>query len=536
MDESGAVRTALVVRNAPDDAPPVARSRVAQWVRNRRVLVHAAYLRLDRWRFGTADDPFAPRDITPLVRGAPVRDVRPRRTRFSDYLDDADVEAIASCDLDVLIRLGFRILRGGILRAARHGVLSYHHGDNHRYRGGPAGFWEVMDGNPVTGSILQLLTEDLDGGRVVYRSYGATNLYSVWKNRREMYWKSSEFLARTLTALRDEGAAALRDPEGPAGTPHAYSARLYVAPTNGEMARGVARLTSRHLRAKWRSLVESEPWILAYHLREGVPDANRVPELTPFRFRRLVPPRDRFWADPFPLPVDGRYFVLFEEYLYATQRGHIAALELGPKGPIGEPVIALQTDWHLSYPFQFTWRGAHWMIPETADVGRVELYRAVRPPFEWTLERVLLDGVALADCTLAEMGGRWWMFATRVLPDTMPWDELDVYSAESPLGPWVPHPRNPVVSDVRRARPAGALFEVNGVWYRPSQDCSVRYGGAFSIQRIDRLDERGYAETTVTRVDPAWAPDLRGTHTVNASGGLTVIDARIRRWKSPWAR
>jgi len=82
---------------------------------------------------------------------------------------------IRSYHLDVLVRLGFRILRGGILQAARYGVWSYHHGDNKVNRGGPPGFWEVLEGHAVTGSILQRLNDELDNGTVLCRSFSATD-------------------------------------------------------------------------------------------------------------------------------------------------------------------------------------------------------------------------------------------------------------------------------------------------------------------------------------------------------------------------
>ena len=37
-----------------------------------------------------------------------------------------------------------------------------------------------------------------------------------------------------------------------------------------------------------------------------------------------------------------------------------------------------------------------------------------------------------------------------------------VFHADSPFGPFTPHRRNPVKSDVRSARPAGKLFTWNG--------------------------------------------------------------------------
>ena len=89
-----------------------------------------------------------------ILRGVPIVHVDPIRTKWSDSLSESDLVEIRSHKIDVFIRLGFRILRGGILQAARYGVWSYHHGDNQVNRGGPAGFWEVMECWPETGAVL----------------------------------------------------------------------------------------------------------------------------------------------------------------------------------------------------------------------------------------------------------------------------------------------------------------------------------------------------------------------------------------------
>ena len=80
---------------------------------------------------------------------------------------------------DVLIRLGFRILRGKILNISKYGVWSYHHGDNNTNRGGPAGVWEVLEKNHETGVVLQILNEDLDGGFKLYESFSATDKENI---------------------------------------------------------------------------------------------------------------------------------------------------------------------------------------------------------------------------------------------------------------------------------------------------------------------------------------------------------------------
>ena len=295
------------------------------------------------------------------------------------------------------------------------------------------------------------------------------------------------------------------------------------------------QIGKRRVSEKWRTLFSYDQWFLAYRRRGGLPDESREPDLSPFRFKSVMPPKDRFWADPFPMRVKGADFILFEDYPYATKRGVISALEMGPDGPKGAPQVVLSLDYHLSYPFLFEWRGEWFMIPETTDVGRVELYRATRAPSEWKLEQVLIEGMPLADCTLAEIEGRWWMFANSAAPGASFWDELHLFHAPTPLGPWTPHRRNPVVSDVRASRPAGGLFRSRGSWYRPAQDCSGGYGSAMNIQRIVRLDLLEYQQEHVARVSPDWMPGLTGTHTLNALGGLTVIDVKHRVRVAPWS-
>lgn len=528
--ESGEGRIVLVVRNGAvgeaDPRPP----RMVSWWRNRARLLHAFFERRERRRVPPERDPMRPVDITALAGDAAEMVVTPARRGVSNFFQDEDVGRIRAVSPDVLIRLGFGILRGSILGAARYGVWSYHHGDPDRYRGGPPGFWEVMEGNPVTGVVLQRLTEALDDGQVLQRSWSATHRLSVALNRVEPYWKGAAFLERAMRRLRGSSGGL------PEASPSPYGQRLYVAPTNREMAGGMLRLASRRVETKLATMFTRGQWYLAWRRRAGMPDDNREPELSPYRFRPILPPNDRFWADPFPIrSEDGRDYVFFEDYEFGTQKGVISVLELGANGPVGSPVQVLEREYHLSYPFVFRWRGAVFLLPETADIGRMEVYRAVKFPFEWTLETAMGPDFPLADCTLAEVGGRWWMFANAAESGDSFWDEMHLFHGASPLGPWEPHRLNPVVSDVRCARPAGRLFQRGGALFRPSQDCSTRYGGALNIRQITRLDARDYEEHTVGRVLPDWRPGLRGVHTVNAWGGLTVIDVQRLLGKLPWS-
>ena len=135
------------------------------------------YVRSDERRNPDFATPFHPTDVHSLLAGARVIDVVPLRNGVVHRFNEADIAAVKRDSLDVIVRFGFNSLSGEILSAARYGVWSYHHGDNNKYRGGPAGFWEMYERNPLTAAILQILSDDIDGGQVIYRSYGATHSF-----------------------------------------------------------------------------------------------------------------------------------------------------------------------------------------------------------------------------------------------------------------------------------------------------------------------------------------------------------------------
>ena len=55
-----------------------------------------------------------------------------------------------------------------MLNASKNGIFSFHHGDNLLFRGGPPDFG-VYFSKPLTGFIIQKLTNVLDGGEIIFR-------------------------------------------------------------------------------------------------------------------------------------------------------------------------------------------------------------------------------------------------------------------------------------------------------------------------------------------------------------------------------
>ena len=94
----------------------------------------------------------------------------------------------------------------------------------------------------------------------------------------------------------------------------------------------------------------------------------------------------------------------------------------------------------------------------------------------WSVSGACLADVPASDPTLLWHDGRYWLFVAATGRGMSPWDELHLFSAARLADVWEPHPQNPIVADVRRARPAGRIFSRGGELIRPGQDCSVEYG------------------------------------------------------------
>lgn len=248
-------------------------------------------------------------------------------------------------------------------------------------------------------------------------------------------------------------------------------------------------------------------------------------QLTP-----LYPPADCFWADPFLWSKDGRYFIFFEDFPYATWRGIISVIEIDEQGKqISEPRPVLEEAYHLSYPFLFEYDGQLYMMPEKCSQKRVDIYRCDDFPHRWSQVSTVIDNLKIVDSTLFEHDGKWWLFAAAKQGRVRINESLFAFYADSPLSnTWTPHPLNPLVRNLTCGRPAGRIYRnPQGQLLRPAQDCLRRYGYGVHLQEITQLTTTAYQEQTVWS---GFAPDINNTwramHHLDHHKGMMVMDAQ----------
>ena len=449
----------------------------------------------------------------------------PTISRGGKWLPDEEGTALlSSLGADLWLCLTAALPAPGFPRVSSMGVWGLEIGANTPAANRWAGATEVAERSNIT---VARVVDYSQPSHVLYRVYGATIKNSARRNRLVTLSKAVSFFRRLL---RDRTQFHVEGRDLPSGLPElATEEGTSGAATVSAAMKLIWRLTTEVASNRWQAAAGRAQWQMGYYFASENIDAAQRPD----RLHRLVPPRDRDWADPFVVQRGGRRIIFFEEMPYSTGKGHISAIEILPNGEPGPARMVLDRPYHLSYPFVFEWNGELYMLPETAQNRTIELYRCEEFPSRWTLQRVLLENISAFDATLWRQDDRWWLFVNVAEAGASPSEELHLYSSDSPLGSWTPHPANPVISDARYARSAGPLFVRDGVLYRPSQDCSSAYGNAVSVNRVEVLDLHSYRERPVGRIHAGWYPDMLGLHTFSSTGSMRVIDYKVRR--SRWS-
>ncbi len=467
-------------------------------------------------------DPLALVNCDDLLRDVPQIVVGASDSDAGRSFAAQDLERFRSLGLDVLVDFGRIAPRGASLPKTQHGVWRYHFGDRRRYPMGSGFLRELIDGSPLSGIELIRLggTSDSDV-TILSAQFSTTPSPSRRDNRFAPIWGACHFVVQGLWEVHR------RQPAEDSGVPKARLVQEAVGrvPGSGEVLRwmaGQALHRSNPLREHANAPVA---WRIAVR-RSHVPlyeDAS-IDALKAFRWLESDPNRHR--ADPVVILVAGQPWLFFEEIVGSGNVGRIACGRMTPEGALGEVRTVLHKPYHLSFPQIVEADGELFMLPETAQNGGLDLYRARRFPDEWTLETRLLD-FPCVDSSIFHARGAWWMVTSpRVVPGHAPITWL--LRAERLTGPWTFQPGGLVAADASVARGGGGVVQDGTRLIRPSQDCSSVYGRALLFNEMSSIDADCYREQTICRIDAEWMPGLAAVHSYSRAGEWEAIDGGFR--------
>lgn len=433
---------------------------------------------------------------------------------FYEYKAD-DITKIKELGCDVLIRCGSGILKGEILSCVPFGVLSFHHGDNSKFRGGPPGFWEVFVRQNQTGFVLQTLTETLDGGDILIKGLIGTKPLYTW-NRASVLIEGTYAIFKVLSDLSEFRTL-------PEPLHRVELGKIYKVPSLCVSLRYLCTTMYLLFKKVVEKIFKSQATWSVYIFRSTWSEIDKVQGV------KITCPDNCFIADPFVIQNDSNELLFVEEFSYAKKKAHIAVYEVGLEHSkrLG---VALSEDFHISFPFIFKYGDEFFMCPETIEARQVRLYRATKFPFEWELSSIILNDICAADPMIFFKNNKWWLVATidpKCSGDSHGMLNL-FYSDSLTSGSWIPVKSNPLMFDATCGRNGGLLKSGESLVRVGQVQGFNLYGESLRAFEVIEVTENCYREVEVSLPTPKLEIKFSGTHHISSTGLLTAIDVFSR--------
>jgi methionyl-tRNA formyltransferase len=429
-----------------------------------------------------------------------------------------DISKIKKLNLDIIIRGGSGILKGEILKSSKFGIISFHHGDNLINRGSPSGFWEVYEKNSKTGFTIQILTEQLDAGKVLKRGNFRTEQFYCL-NDIILKERSNHYMKEALIEISGKNELPISMVNYP------YYNKMYQYPNFIESSNYLTSRIYDKIKNYILDKISYKVWHVGFQQKE-------VKKITFYNSKLLKNPKNSFLADPFIIESKNINYLFVEEYNFKDKKGVIALYTIDKNNSerIG---IALEENFHLSFPYIFEFENNYYMTPETNEVNEIRIYKSEKFPLKWKYEMTIMKSIKASDSMIFNFNNYWWLITTFSNTGHNADSELQIfYSDEGPLtNNWISFKKNPVFIDPEIGRNGGIFFD-NKRLYRVAQSFGFNaYGKKINIREIVKLDPDNFLEKEYCSIEANFLKNLIGIHHLHSNSNYTVFDFCRREFK-----
>ena len=424
---------------------------------------------------------------------------------------DKTIDKIKALNLDIIIRGGSGILKGKVLNSSKFGIISFHHGDNSVNRGGPSGFWEVYEKNPKTGFTIQILTEELDGGNVLKRGNFRTEQFYLL-NQIILKERSNHYMKSILNEISQTNTLP------PSMKNYPYFNRLYKSPNFRESTKYLFTLSFDKIKKFIIDKIFNKVWHIGFQ-------DETFDKFNFYKSKVIENPKNSFLADPFVVKYKKENYVFVEEYNFKNKKGVISVYKISKNNSqrIG---LALEENFHLSFPYIFEYENNYYMLPETSDLNEIRIYKCEEFPLKWKYEKTIMKNKKSTDSIIFNLNNFWWLMTTFSNTGHGNESELQIfYSEKGPLtNEWISFKKNPVIIDPSLGR-NGGILSYNKKLFRVAQSFGFNtYGEKVNIQEIKKLDPDNFIENNYCIVEPKFSKNLIGIHHLHSNNDFTVYD------------
>jgi hypothetical protein len=198
-------------------------------------------------------------------------------------------------------------------------------------------------------------------------------------------------------------------------------------------------------------------------------------------------------ADPFMVKENQNWYMFFEVMDKHRNKGEIGLATSQDGLHWDYKQIVLKEPFHLSYPYVFRWGKDYYMIPESYQAKAIRLYKAIDFPKKWVFVKNILTGYDYVDSCIFFFNHKWWLISSSTTNDNML-----LYFANKITGPWIKHPKSPIIQgNPHIARAGGRVLVFEDKVIRYSQDDEPTYGKQVWAFEITRLTTTEYIERKV---------------------------------------
>ena len=434
--------------------------------------------------------------------------------KFFVKYSESDIERIRNLELDFILRgNGSGIFKGDILKVSKYGLISLHHGDNTWNRGGPPGFWEVYLEKRKSGFIIQICSEKLDDGNVIFRGETATKS-TYLKNRINLSQISYLYIEKIFMHVYASGKLPFIKKLDTSNS------QLFKLPKLSISVHYIMKILFFYISKAFRRLIlrQKQVWNIAYQ-------KNNWQLLDLKNLTILKNPKGRFLADPFIFKEKSTTATFVEDYSLKDKKGVISSILFDEKNnPITKNII--EEDFHLSFPFVFKYNDKIYMVPESRQDKSIRLYECIDFPNKWKFVYKIMDNVNAVDSIIFYKKPYWWLL-TNICDDKSSdfTSRLHAFYADSPLSKkWNSHSRNPIIFSSDYSRNGGIILE-DGKIFRVRQKYGFnQYGKEISVAEIINLDEHNFHEELNKSIKPGFMSGVNGIHHLSTDKNHSVID------------
>ena len=408
-------------------------------------------------------------------------------------------EKIKSEKIDVIIKFGMNIL---FIDEDQNlpPILSFHHGDPSKFRGRPAGFYEILNNQDKVGIIVQQLNNQLDAGRILAFAETKVINFSYKKTSISFYEKSKYLLSKSIDNLIKKNEIKLNK-----------NGHNYHLPNNYTVCKFIIKTTFNAICKIFYGLFYEKKWKVA--ILANTLSFRGAEKILSKKFVKIPMKRDfNFYADPF-FSEDGKYIRL-EALRSKSGLGDI--IEININNFLLQKKIFGGS--HYSYPFSFIYNSNEYILPEVESHSSQYICSTNNLNEKFTIKGI--EDKQVVDSTLFEKDNKWFLFfGEKESADTV----LNLWYSDSPFNQFKAHPQSPIKISPSGARMGGKILKLENQILRFGQNNSKDYGESLIVYEIKEISTNIYNEKEIgsLRIDSHKGPHTLG---LNLKSNQILLD------------